>query len=222
MPSALAKMAIIGEQANLDVFVLMRDRRKHRYVGEQNNRGPWPRYYVYAAGEEVAEEGERLGPGLAAFQSELTAAKNTHVRNDERGAYQLGLVYSKTFTKDIGRPPKGSRAELRRKIGTRVQWANEEQVMVIPEANEEDKANEEDQVDETDQADEAGQADEADQVDEAGQADEAHEVDEAHEADQAVVPPPPRRKTAAEIQKEKDMMALEATLAMELPPYEED
>ena len=44
---------------------------------------------------------------------------------------------------------------------------------------------------------------------------------EAHEADQAVVPPPPPKKTAEEIRKEKDMMALEATLAMELPPFQD-
>ena len=125
LPLAMKKMAIIGEQANLDIFILARDKRTHRFVGEQNNRGPWPRYYVYNAGVDIAEEGDQMGGntaaerrksgGLEKFQKELNSAKSAYIRNDEKGAYCSGHVYAKTFNKDIGRPPKNSAAERKRR-----------------------------------------------------------------------------------------------------------
>ena len=125
LPLAMKKMAIIGEQANLDIFILARDKRTHRFVGEQNNRGPWPRYYVYNAGVDIAEEGDQMGGntaaerrksgGLEKFQKELNSAKSAYIRNDEKGAYCYGHVYARTFNKDIGRPPKNSAAERKRR-----------------------------------------------------------------------------------------------------------
>ena len=111
LPTMMRNAAILSEQAGLDIFMLVRDNKKHRNY-DQSDGGPFPRYYVFAGGKEVGEEGEK--PDLKEFTSVVNSAKNSIIRQKRKTTWVRGEIYTKVYDRTAGEP---TATDLKRRAG---------------------------------------------------------------------------------------------------------